>query len=1264
MDFVKIKYNVTKRYGEQTVDLFPDFIVRRSKDLMVQGKSFYAVWDEEEGLWSTDEYEVQRLVDKELTEYIEKHPELSNKGHVNIKYMSDFSSNSWKNFKSYISTVSDSAKPLDTSITFENTNVRKDDFASKRVPYSLHTGEPRAYHELMETLYSEEERDKIEWAIGSIIAGDSKDIQKFIVLYGSAGTGKSTVLNIIQDIFEGYYTTFEAKSLVGGNNSFATEVFKDNPLVAIQHDGDLSRIEDNTKLNSIISHEEMVVNEKYKSSYTSKIIAFLFMGTNRPVKITDSKSGIIRRLIDVHPSGKRIPTTRYQTLMSQIKFELGLIANHCLERYRTMGRDYYANYQPLEMMLQTDVFFNYIEYYFDIFSTDNGVTLKRAYDLYKQYCEETNVEFVLPQYRFREELRNYFENFHDRKMIDGKNLRSYFEGFKRDRFIPQKPNNEKTLSLVLDSNDDVIFKTCSEYPAQYANDEGFPSKKWKNVDTTLGDLDSSALHYVKMPENHIVIDFDITDGEGNKSAEKNLEAASKWPPTYAEFSKSGEGVHLHYIWEGDSPEDLDPLFDEDVEVKVYTGNSSLRRKFKASNGLDISKLSSGLPYKEKEKKVLDIKKMTSEKGVRDLIIRNLRKEIHPGTKPSIDFIHKILEDAYESGMSYDVSDLRPAILAFAINSTNQADQSVKRVSEMKFKSHEVTDFDGVELVDQPEAISDELVFFDLEVYPNLFYISWKFQGEDKELVHMFNPSPEAVGELMRMKLIGFNNRRYDNHILFARYLGYTNEELYNLSQRIISNDRMNSYFGEAWGVSYADVYDFSSKKQSLKKFQIDLGIRHMELDIPWDKPVPEDKWDLVAEYCDNDVLATEAVFDARSQDFAARQVLADLSGLTINDTTRAHTTKIIFGNNRKPQASFNYVDLSEEFPGYKHDFGKSTYRGEITGEGGYVYAEPGIYEDVVVLDVESMHPTSIEVLQLFGPYTSKFTELKDARLAIKHADYEKASKYLDGALEPYLKDEKDATALSDALKIVINSVYGFTSAKFNNPFKDIRNIDNIVAKRGALFMVELKNAVQEKGYTVAHIKTDSIKIPHADEEIIQFVKDFGEKYGYKFEIDDIYKKMCLVNDAVLIAKTMDEDGNPGKWKAVGAQFKEPYVFKKLFSHDPIEFEDKTVTKATTTALYLDMNEDFDNEDEHDYRFIGRVGVFCPVKRNSGGGILLREKDGKFYAASGTKGYRWLEANTVQSMDMEYAIDTSYFNKMVEDAEKTIGEFGDVKKFLE
>lgn len=346
------------------------------------------------------------------------------------------------------------------------------------------------------------------------------------------------------------------------------------------------------------------------------------------------------------------------------------------------------------------------------------------------------------------------------------------------------------------------------------------------------------------------------------------------------------------------------------------------------------------------------------------------------------------------------------------------------------------------------------------------------------------------------------------------------------------------------------------------------------------------------------------------------------------------------------------------FPGYTFDHGKSLYWGEEVGEGGYVYAEPGMYRAVALLDIASMHPSSIMAERLFGDiYTARFGDILAARLAIKHGEFEKAEKMLDGKLAPYLKDKDAAKNLAQALKIAINSVYGLTSAGFDNPFRDKRNIDNIVAKRGALFMVNLKHAVQDQGFTVAHIKTDSIKIPNATPEIVKFVMDYGKEYGYTFEHEATYDRMCLVNDAVYIARYED-----GKWTATGTQFQVPYVFKKLFSREPIEFDDLCETKSVSTALYLDMNEGLP-EDAHNYKFVGRVGRFSPIKAGCGGGLLLRKTDKGYSAATGSKGYRWMESEEVKKLGKEKDVDRSYYDRLVDEAVETISQYGDFEQFI-
>lgn len=1314
IDFLLIS---TRPGKKDVIEIYPKFIIKKSQDLMIRGGDFYAIWLEDRGLWSTDEQDAIDLIDRELRAYADEYrSKLGDDTRIRVLYLWDAENcmiDSWHRYCQ--NRMRDNFHMLDEQLIFSNTDTNRKDYASKRLSYPLEAGNIAAWEKLISTLYTPEERHKIEWAIGSIVSGDSKHIQKFMVLYGAAGTGKSTILNIVQKLFDGYYSVFDAKALGSSSNAFALEAFKNNPLVAIQHDGDLSKIEDNTRLNSLVSHELMTVNEKFKSTYQNHFKCFLFMGTNKPVKITDAKSGLIRRLIDVSPSGNKLDPREYKRLVKQVEFELGSIAQHCLDVYLEEP-GYYDDYVPFTMMGASNDFYNFVADSYYVFKQGDGTTLKAAWEMYKTYCDEAKVPYPYSQRSFKEELKNYFREYEDVLDNDGGRVRGMYVGFRTERFeVHKQPKKEETEQaacpawLRLREIESIFDAMRVDCVAQYASSKETPLKCWDQVTTRLSSLDTHKLHYVKVPENHIVIDFDLKDADGNKCLALNIEAASKWPRTYAELSKSGQGVHLHYIYTGD-PAKLSRIYDENIEVKAYTGNMSLRRKLTKCNDLQVATISAGLPLKG-ETPMVDFDTIKNEKHLRTMIKKNLNKECHADTSSSINFIHHLLEKAYNSGMSYDVSDMHGAVLAFAANASNQAERCVKLVSKMKFKSEDPSA--NVENEDKP------VVFYDVEVFPNLFLVNWKVQGEGRPVIRMINPTPDDIEKLIRFRLVGFNCRRYDNHILYARLMGYTNEELYKLSQSIIAGHRA-AFFSEAYNLSYTDVYDFCTKKQSLKKWEIELGIHHKELGLHWDQPVPEELWVKVAEYCDNDVIATEAVFDARHEDFMARKIQVELvklihgiTDVSVNDTTNTLSTKIIFGRNRKPQGVFNYRNLAKPvgsdryeeyrekfgpdykfrvfnadglpeyrdyipgevlpdgwsilpfFKGYKYEAGKSTFMGNEIGEGGRVVSNPGMYGPTWDGDVASQHPHSAIYEVLFGPeFTKRFEDVVYARVAIKRKNFEDAANMLSGALKPYLSEEY-ADGLAQALKIVINSIYGLTSAAFENPFRDPRNIDNIVAKRGALFMELLRHEVEKRGFTVAHIKTDSIKIPNANEEIIKFVCDFGKEYGYTFETEANFDRFCLVNYAVYVAKYADGK-KAGKWTATGKQFAVPYVFKNLFSHEPIEFEDLCETKEVKTALYLDKNEDLP-EDEHNYIFIGKVSSFCPIKPGCGGGELLRvgtDKEGnvKYFSATGAKGYRWLEAEVVKEFNKQDAIDRSYYDKLVDDAIATISQFGDFEQF--
>lgn len=1410
LDFLRIVEKKDPKKG--IIEVYPQFRIVKTEDLMIRGGDFYAIWDAEKNLWSTDEQTVIRLVDQEIKNYISEHKLWD----VAIpKYLEDSDSGSMDKWLKFCQKhMRDNFHMLDENIIFANTDVKKSDYASKKLPYPLEQGSTENWDHLMSVIYNDEERHKIEWCIGSIVCGASKTLQKFMVLYGAPGTGKSTVLNVIQKLFDGYWSAFDAKALGSSSNAFALEAFKTNPLVAIQHDGDLSRIEDNARLNSLVSHEKMTVNEKFKSGYDNDFKAFLFMGTNRPVKITDAKSGLLRRLIDVNPSGHKLSLKDYNLTKKGLDFELGAIAWKCKEIYLA-NPEAYEGYVPMNMLDESNDFYNFVLYNIRKFRENDGIDIDIAWEMYKDYVEDAKVPNAFSKRKFKQELKNYFWEYEDISRLDDNTLsKGYYRKFKNEIFASQTKaldqKDEAKTWLEFNCTESILDKEYADCPAQYANPDGKPTRSWEKTTTKLSDLDTTKLHYVRPPDiTHIFIDFDIPDDEGNKCFEKNLKAASEWPKTYAELSKSGAGIHLHYIYTGD-PEQLASLYADHIEIKVMSGLQSIRRCLSKCNNIPIATInSSGLPLKGEKSVIRQDVELTEaqlRKSLATTIKKSVSKEVHSSTKCNIDFIYKILEDAYNSGVPYDVTDMYDLVVNFAMSSSNNADYCLKLVDKMHFQSE-------VEIAGESkdEAL---LVFFDIEIFKNVSFVNWKVRGEGKPIVRMINPKPSEIHMLLQHNLIGFNNREYDNHILHAMRLGYTNYELYQLSKRLISKDkevRKNAQFQSAKHYSYTDVYDYCATKQSLKKWEIQLGIHHQELGLDWDEPVPEELWEKVAEYCDNDVLATEAVFEHTQGDFAARQIqvaiinqLHGIKDVTVNDTTNSLSGKLIFGRERNPQSQFNWRDMSKPvgweeydtyrakfgpdyvfhifddkglptyevykegdmmppnwsilpfFPGYRFHFGKSYFffdverlqKAEaewhnnhpipelfnpqkyidengleedvdyvIVGEGGRVDALPGIHVNLWDGDISSQHPHSAGAEVVFGPkYTKTFMDLVKARVAVKHEDFELAATYLNGALKPFLSKEH-APALAQALKIIINSIYGLTSAKFPNLFRDPNNIDNIVAKRGALFMTTLKQEVLKRGGVVAHIKTDSIKIPNATEEMKDFVCKFGREYGYEFETEAEFQKFCLVNDAVYVARFAEPkiDKKTGKeiwWTATGAQFAVPAVFKTLFSKEPINFDDLCEMRSVKEgAIHLDMNEGLPNvgvyenvqdlrvkeqqkpekitkseralldswsgysdeelqakiDEGHNYIFVGRTGQFCPIKPGCGGGVLLarsRTENGfKNRAITGSSDYRWLESEYVRAKGLDDMIDISFYDTLVEKAKKTISKYGDADKFI-
>ena len=1354
-DFLKVlkKYDSKKQRYVYT----PTFVIKPTiKDLMVRGGKFYAIYNENTGLWEVKDPVAIALIDEQVEQYVKDHESeqsLNDPEHgpliMKISDQKNGLVKQWHNFCNL--DYQGDWRPLNQKLLFSNQEAKRSDYCSKKLDYPLQEQETPYYDKLCETLYLPTEREKWEWYIGCAIAGDQEKIQKMLVFYGLPGTGKSTIIGkvIVQNIFEGtnsgYCTKFEANDLCG-RDTFGTQFLENDCVLAYDDDAEMNMITSKTTLNKIISHEALTVNPKFGKKFSITPNCLLIVGSNEPVQLSPN-SGMNRRLIDVRPTGSKLSSSEYEECIANIPFEKSGIAYRCLQTYKKLGRHYYDNYIAEDMLNRTSPFQNFVQE--NYLALKDGCSLAAAYKLYTDYAQECNFKNVLVRYKFRDTLKLYFKSYDDKK----------FSGFKYDRIgmtDPDAPTDDakdgkkEALStwIVLKKQASIFDKTYSDCLAQYEQDDKEHPLRyaWSNCKTTLKDLDTSKVHYVKGPDNLIFLDFDKKGPDGEKDLEENLRMASKFPRTYAEVSKSGGGVHLFYIYTGGDPDKLSRILEDNVEIKVPKGGTSIRRKLTLCNDLPIAEISSGLPLKEERvNDMVDWEGFKSEKTLRKFIYNCIQKKHHGYTRPEVNFIYQALEGAYKEGFTYDVRDLQNDIFGFASNSTNSAQYCMELVGRMHFCSKNIEEKENVETDDYKTA---PIVFFDIEIFPSwkqahengyeipdyipkdtpaLFLVNWKYQGDNQIVHRMINPSPSDVEKLFHFRLIGYNNRKYDNHMIYARSQGYTSEELYDLSHRMIDMKDKNAMFGPAYNLSYTDILDFAAagNKKKLKKWEIELGIRHLEWDAPWYLPVAVKDWPRVAEYCDNDVLSTEAVFNHLHGDFESREILAKLSGLTVNDTTNQHTIAILTHGIDDPQKDYIYTDLSKMtwpdgtlmFPGYEFNpngFPKekyipgsktinrlSFYRGEDPGEGGHKVGYPGYYEDVALLDVSSEHPHSAIRLKVFGEViTKRFENLVEARVSIKHIKeigddaYNNAVKYLNQIkpeagqiivefLNGLSGDDLRAkcSSIATALKTSINAVYGLTSASFNNKLRDARNVDNIVAKYGALFMINLKHEIWDRGFKVVHVSTDSIKIANATREIIAFAFDYAKKYGYTFEHEASYDKMVMADHVNYIAHYMstekckdlydgfipDDNAKAEKdknkhlqgWTVTGDMFANPYAFKSLFTHEEIIFNDKCVTiNANKGSLHLIGDEGTDHETD---TFIGTIGQFTPMSK--GGSKLYVLRDGKRNAASGTKGYEFLESTTVEMNHLESDINNDYFNSICDENVKTIENYIPFEQFV-
>jgi len=155
--------------------------------------------------------------------------------------------------------------------------------------------------------------------------------------------------------------------------------------------------------------------------------------------------------------------------------------------------------------------------------------------------------------------------------------------------------------------------------------------------------------------------------------------------------------------------------------------------------------------------------------------------------------------------------------------------------------------------------------------------------------------------------------------------------------------------------------------------------------------------------------------------------------------------------------------------------------------GGYVMEpEPGIYNDVVVLDFKSLYPTIIQTFKIdplarLHPENETIETLNGYKFSgAEHI----LPDFIDGLMEQRsIAKNKNDKQLSQAIKILMNSFYGVMGSfgcRFYHP-----HLPTAITGTGHRLLLGSKDYLKENGYKVVYGDTDSL--------FIQLKKDEGKE---------------------------------------------------------------------------------------------------------------------------------------------------------------------------
>lgn len=466
--------------------------------------------------------------------------------------------------------------------------------------------------------------------------------------------------------------------------------------------------------------------------------------------------------------------------------------------------------------------------------------------------------------------------------------------------------------------------------------------------------------------------------------------------------------------------------------------------------------------------------------------------------------------------------------------------------------------------------------YDIECLPNFFSIiitrvtdrsSWQFiitpwcnQGKELNmfLTHLRNSNG---------RMVGFNNLAYDYpmvHMIMSYSGMVTNEILYSKSQSIINAD-FNDWSHQIWDadrfIPQIDLlkvhhFDNPNKRTSLKLLEFNMRMDSIEeLEFDFTKPVRPTQTDIILDYNDHDVNATNLFYKYSEEALLFREELStkygkdfmnhnagkigqDIfisylkkAGLNVGKWNQTYRSHIKLVDVILPYIKFDRPELNEVLQffkeavvnpekikgffkgvncvvdGFQFDFGAGGIHGSINRE--VILADENVA--IIDIDVSSYYP-NIAIVNKFFPL-----HLSEAFCEVYLTVYNERKKY------------PKKTSINNAYKEALNVAYGNSNNK-HSPFYDPQYTLSITMNGQLLLCMLAEQLMKIPDLKMIQANTDGLTFSlgrkHLDH--MRSVCTWWEKLT-GLELEHVnYSRMAVRDVNSYLAVTQPYQGKDGK----------------------------------------------------------------------------------------------------------------------------------------